>query len=300
MRAEDLFEAMEGIDENLIARSEKKVKTSREVEAHKRGRRKRIYRFAVIAMTTAAAVFILLLTKDFLSGGRADTLGATRQAMQEPQTRSAEEKLMVEEPDLYLDESEEAEAEAAESDTDSAENADADQGSATGSNEAEEAEEEITEESADTETASKKAEETVDNTDSVTAEGSGSATESTEDAAEGSGKTAVDLLGDLKGDYIKLEYISAADEAAGGSRKEPEYSEEGEAALSAAFNKGKAKPSILANTGKAEYYVYLTKKSGEVDKATFYVNEYISIDSIPGVVMKLAHEDYEKAMELFR
>jgi hypothetical protein len=37
-----------------------------------------------------------------------------------------------------------------------------------------------------------------------------------------------------------------------------------------------------------------------VNKATFYENEYISLDSIPGVVMKISHAEYEAVMQLFR
>ena len=113
-------------------------------------------------------------------------------------------------------------------------------------------------------------------------------------------KTAVDMLGELKGDYIRLEYISAEDEANGGSRKVPEYTEEGEIALSEAFSKGKATPAIMVSTGKATYFVYLTRENGEVHRAVFYENAYVSMDNIPGIVMKISQADYEAIENLFR
>jgi hypothetical protein len=113
-------------------------------------------------------------------------------------------------------------------------------------------------------------------------------------------KTAVDLLGERAEEYIGLEYIAAEEEANGGTRKVPDYTEEGEKALTAAFENGKAEPSILAKKGKPIYYVYLTRKGGSVDKATFYENEYVSLDSIPAMVLKISHAEYEAVLELFR
>ena len=113
-------------------------------------------------------------------------------------------------------------------------------------------------------------------------------------------KTAVDMLGEFKGDYIRLEYISAEEEANGGSRKVPEYTVEGEIALSEAFSKGKASPAILASTGEATYYVYLTTKNGEEHRVVFYENAYVSMDNIPGIVMKISQADYEEIEDLFR
>ena len=113
-------------------------------------------------------------------------------------------------------------------------------------------------------------------------------------------KTAVDMLGEFKGDYVRLEYISAEEEANGGSRKVPEYTVEGEIALSEAFSKGKAAPAILASTGEATYYVYLTTKNGEEHRVVFYENAYVSMDNIPGIVMKISQADYEEIEDLFR
>ena len=113
-------------------------------------------------------------------------------------------------------------------------------------------------------------------------------------------KTAVDMLGEFKGDYVRLEYISAEEEANGGSRKVPEYTVEGEIALSEAFSKGKASPAILASTGEATYYVYLTTKNGEEHRVVFYENAYVSMDNIPGIVMKISQADYEEIEDLFR
>ena len=109
----------------------------------------------------------------------------------------------------------------------------------------------------------------------------------------------MDLLGDKKGDYVSIEYISAEDEANGGSRKVPEYSEEGERALSAALDSGKARPSVMADKGDPVYYVYLTDSKGKEDKITFYENGFVSMDSIPGMVMKVPDDEYAEVMELF-
>ena len=77
MRAEDLFEAMGALDEQLIALSEEDARRAREAgrqsarekenrKIAKRRKRAEIYRFAAVAMTTAAAVFIVLTARDFL------------------------------------------------------------------------------------------------------------------------------------------------------------------------------------------------------------------------------------------
>ena len=113
-------------------------------------------------------------------------------------------------------------------------------------------------------------------------------------------KSAVDLLGELKGDYIRVEIISAEEEANGGSRRVPEYTEEGEEALSKAISEGQAQPAFIAATGKEKYYVYLTTKNGEEHKVTIYENAYVGIDIIPGVVMKISQADYEAVEALFR
>ena len=128
--------------------------------------------------------------------------------------------------------------------------------------------------------------------------------EAAEDAAgitpqEGA-KAAVDLMGENKGDYISLEYISAEDAANGGDTKVPEYTPEGEKILTRALSNGKAVPAMLANTGDPVYYVYLTTKSGKVDTITFYEEPYVSMTTFPGVVMKISQADYEDVLNLFR
>ena len=77
MKAEDLYKAMEGIDDELILRSEHRIETAREEEeeAERRKKRKaknsraRFHRYFTIAATTAAAVFLLLMAREL--AGRA-------------------------------------------------------------------------------------------------------------------------------------------------------------------------------------------------------------------------------------
>ena len=78
MRAEDLFEAVGGIDDKLIARSDRRVRSSQEKpssgKAAKRSKKRKsrrsvgaeIYRFAVVAMSTAVVVFLFLMARDLL------------------------------------------------------------------------------------------------------------------------------------------------------------------------------------------------------------------------------------------
>ena len=258
MRAEDLFEAMGGIDEELIARSDKRVRSSQKQPSEKKGGRKRssvsrIYRFAVITMTTAAAVFLFLMVRDFVGSSRIPDVNKSQVALGE-KAASAQSARGLEENDMIA-EAVQAEEEAA-----------ADEAIA----EAEEAaEEEITRDTA-------------------------------EDWLQEGEKSAVDLLGELKGDYIRVEIISAEEEANGGSRRVPEYTEEGEEALSKAISEGQAQPAFIAATGKEKYYVYLTTKNGEEHKVTIYENAYVGIDIIPGVVMKISQADYEAVEALFR
>ena len=259
MRAEDLFEAMGGIDEELIARSDKRVRSSQKQPSGKKGGRKRssvsrIYRFAVITMTTAAAVFLFLMVRDFVGSSRIPDVNKSQVALGE-KAASAQSARGLEENDMIA-EAVQAEEEAA-----------ADEAIA----EAEEAvqEEEITRDTA-------------------------------EDWLQEGEKSAVDLLGELKGDYIRVEIISAEEEANGGSRRVPEYTKEGEEALSKAISEGQAQPAFIAATGKEKYYVYLTTKNGEEHKVTIYENAYVGIDIIPGVVMKISQADYEAVEALFR
>ncbi len=274
MRAEDLYRAMEGIDDELILRSEHRIETAREEEeAERRKKRKAknsragFQRYFTIAATTAAAVFLLLMARE-LAGVRGLKSAKSSNLTSGTVVQSQEDQYM-----------------------------------------AEAVEEAAAEEEAMPETFSESAEDSVQESDSVQSEDAGApveaevpAEESAQDKslAENAGKTAVDLLGELADEYISLEYISAEDEAKGGSRTVPDYTKAGEAALTAAFESGRAEPSFLAKKGKPVYYVYLTRKGGEVNKATFYENEYISLDSIPGVVMKISHAEYEAVMQLFR
>lgn len=274
MRAEDLYRAMEGIDDELILRSEHRIETAREEEeAERRKKRKAknsragFQRYFTIAATTAAAVFLLLMARE-LAGVRGLKSAKSSNLTSGTVTQSQEDQYM-----------------------------------------AEAVEEAAAEEEAIPETDYESAEDSVQESDSVQSEDAGApveaevpAEESAQDKslAENAGKTAVDLLGELADEYISLEYISAEDEAKGGSRTVPDYTKAGEAALTAAFESGRAEPSFLAKKGKPVYYVYLTRKGGEVNKATFYENEYISLDSIPGVVMKISHAEYEAVMQLFR
>ena len=104
-------------------------------------------------------------------------------------------------------------------------------------------------------------------------------------------------MGENKGDYISLEYISAEDAANGGDTKVPEYTPEGEKILTRALSNGKAVPAMLANTGDPVYYVYLTTKSGKVD--TIIVNAaecepYITADD------RLLREEPERFLKGLR
>ena len=266
MRAEDLFEAMGGIDEKLIARSDRRVRSSQSRpssgKAVKRAKKRKnrrsvgaeIYRFTVVAMSTAVVVFLLFMARDLL-GIR--NLSDIRNRLDSTQVSSIAEPLQADEAAAEQKEEFASEQPDASSQMKAADNGQA-------------------EEAAESEAA---------------------------DRAAGGNigvKTAVDLLGDLKGDYVSLEYISAEDEANGGSRKVPEYTEEGEIAFSEAFSKGKPAPAIMVSTGEATYYVYLTKRNGEVHRAVFYENAYVSMDNIPGIVMKISQADYEEIENLFR
>ena len=198
MRAEDLFEAMEGIDEKLIARSEKKTagaspnpdRRDNKKAKEKRRRRAEIYRLAGIAMTTAAAVFLLLVARDFLGARTAGSM----QSNQMTAGDEAQQDGAAAEEAAREDAEEEMIAQADEADAGAAGPSVSEEESAPGEAEKAETERNASKSSAETE----KSADTKDY------------------AAEQ--KTAVDLLGDHKGDYVSLEYISAEDEAAGASR----------------------------------------------------------------------------------
>ena len=249
MRAEDLFEAMDGLDEKLIARSDVKRKRSQkasEQKARKGGKNSRkkkkaadIYRYTVIALASAAAVFLFLMARDFLG----------------PRPYGKANQSMV------------GSADSAPAEDSASSDADA------------------------------PAEDSASSNAEVRSQAGGAADASSRTPENA--KTAVDLLGDLKGDYVRLEYISAADESAGAQRKVPSYTKEGEDALSHAFEKGKKVPAIMADKGAPVYYVYLTDSKGKEEKVTFYENGYISMASIPGVVLKEEKEEYDRVLALF-
>lgn len=267
MRAEDLFEAMGGIDEELIARSDKRVRSSQKQPSEKKGGRKRssvsrIYRFAVITMTTAAAVFLFLMVRDFVGSSRIPDVNKSQVALGE-KAASAQSARGLEENDMI--------AEAVQAEEAAADEAIAEAEAAAAEEAAGEAEQE----------------------EQITSD-------TAEDWLQEGEKSAVDLLGELKGDYIRVEIISAEEEANGGSRRVPEYTKEGEEALSKAISEGQAQPAFIAATGKEKYYVYLTTKNGEEHKVTIYENAYVGIDIIPGVVMKISQADYEAVEALFR
>jgi len=254
MRAEDLFEAMEGIDENLIARSEirrrrKPSKQNGKRSSAKRKKRRDFYRYAVISLSTAAAVLIFLMAKDFLMPRMNTQVSGPDMAEEAVEDSVQNEAPEEDEMDAMAYGDEESEKDD-EFDGDVSDSADEEETRAYRDNGAE-------------------------------------------------GKTAVDLLGNMKGDYVSLEYISAEDEQNGGSRKVPEYSEEGEQALSSALENGSPEPSLFASKGDPTYYVYLMDSSGKEDKVTFYLNCYVSMDSIPGVVMRISETEYQAVLDLF-
>ena len=179
MRAEDLFEAVGGIDDKLIARSDRRVRSSQEKpssgKAAKRTKKRKsrrsvgaeIYRFTVVAMSTAVVVFLFLMARDLLGIRNLSDI-SIRNRIASTQESSIAEPMQ-----------------------------------------AEEAAAEQAEESAvmRAEEAAEKAEASSDQRDSNEAEAEESS-EVAENRAAGSffgNKTAVDMLGDLKGDYVSLE-----------------------------------------------------------------------------------------------
>lgn len=296
MRAEDLYKAMEGIDDELILRSELKIEASQQEEENSREEKRKakkkkanVQRFIMIAVSTAAAVFLLLIARDLagtrgLKSAKSSRVGSGAMAQRQEQELDAAAEEAVEEiapekavPDVQ------------------AEGAQADAASEPIGEEVPQEAEKVQNEAADSSLETEEESETAQK-DSLMENDAEAGEQVNQDAV----KTAVDLLGERAEEYIGLEYIAAEEEANGGTRKVPDYTEEGEKALTAAFENGKAEPSILAKKGKPIYYVYLTRKEGSVDKATFYENEYVSLDSIPAMVLKISHAEYEAVLELFR
>lgn len=277
MKKEDLFEAMQGIDDDLIARSERKT------------RRHHGFRNFVIIAAAAACLGIFLMSRGIMGSG-GNLLLADRSS---DVTASSE---------VY-----DAEEGAPES---SAETEDTDRSGGPESLASADSQEVSAEDQASAESqasAGNQAE-----TGSVSDEGSegtvaysqspDSALSSQESAASSKNsdstgrKTSADLLGDLKGDYVKVEYASAS----GGSRKEAVYSDSGAAALSRALSGGSATLKVFAKTGKPIYYAYLVKADGSEDTVTFYENDYVSMTTYKGFVMEVSDSDYQAVLALFR
>lgn len=311
MRAEDLFEAMGDLDEQLLALSEEEGRRAQKAasqksdsgrgqhkEHHKKNKKKKkkaeIYRLTVIALTTAAAVFMVLMAKDLLGGGvrgnaskSAEVYAESDAAIQAP---AAEEPMESDaaESVLAAGAEESAAKKAGAEEANETEAAAADLGPADNAAPADAAQDaEAVDAGAVTES-----QDAASDTRSV--EGSAGAAVIDEEIE------AVELLGDMQGDYIKLEFISAQEAARGGERRVPEYTKEREEALSAALENGETRVAMFTDTGKPVYYVYLTHRSGKEDKVTFYENGYVGIDTIPGVVMKVPEDTFEAAMEIFR
>ena len=337
MRAEDLFEAMGALDERLIALSEEDSRRAKEEgsqgahrtkhrNAGKKRKRAQIYRFAAVAMTTAAAVFILLTARDLIGGRRYSEKAAQSaeyseaDAAQDTLAGGAEdsdaEEIVPDQGSGAPDEDNPAKTRAmkdmapenAVGAAPESETGTPPESTAGPSEEA--AESETEKEAGNTRAASPAAEaaeeaaaddagETAADDAGETAEDEGAAEDAAQEQGQDTGKTAVDLLGENKGDYVKLEYISAEDRAKGGERKVPEYTEERERALTAALEDGEKYPSMLVRKGAPVYYVYLTDSSGKEDIVTFYANRFVGISTIPAVVMKISDEAFDAVAEVF-
>jgi hypothetical protein len=280
----------------LILRSELKIEASQQEEENSREEKRKakkkkanVQRFIMIAVSTAAAVFLLLIARDLagtrgLKSAKSSRVGSGAMAQRQEQELDAAAEEAGEEiaPEKAMPDVQ-------------AEGAQADAASEPIGEEVPQEAEKVQNEAADSSLETEEESETAQK-DSLMENDAEAGEQVNQDAV----KTAVDLLGERAEEYIGLEYIAAEEEANGGTRKVPDYTEEGEKALTAAFENGKAEPSILAKKGKPIYYVYLTRKGGSVDKATFYENEYVSLDSIPAMVLKISHAEYEAVLELFR
>ena len=345
MRAEDLFEAMGALDEQLIALSEEDARRAREAESGrarqgadkrkaKRKKRAEIYRFAAVAMTTAAAVFIVLTARDLL-GARSSGMSGNAAASSEYSMDESAAQDTLAGGALGIEANEAAEQDAgtlskysAAQDSDAAAEAaspDASEETALAEEAAGDRESKApAAKQSGPEAAESDAQKDAGNADlsapgaepaseapapdravdageaAQPGEDAGRAAQPTEEAAEAEGKTAVDMLGDLKGDYVKLEIMTAEDKANGGARTVPEYSEEKERALTAALEDGQTLPTLFVRLGHPVGYVYLTDSTGKEDIVTFYENGYVGINTIPSFVMKLSDQAFEDVMEMFR
>ena len=326
MRAEDLFEAIGELDEQLIALSEKdgqaahkaqhqKVSPAEARRREKRRRRATIYRFAAVAMTTAAAVFILLTARDLI-GARSSRLAQnTMESAADSYNESAEEaaqdtlaagaaQLEAEEADEAADAGPAAKYRAAQ---------EPQQEEAAGPYEeaveqapAEEASQSEARKAAGDVQAETPEAETIDGASADAAAAPdkqappNAADPSREDIVADVEKSALDLLGENKGDYVKLEIITPEDKHNGKESTEPEYSEEREEALTSALEDGQQVPSMLVRKGEPVLYVYLTHSNGSVDTVTFYANGYVGISTIPAFVLKIPDKAFEEVMEMTR
>lgn len=356
MRAEDLFEAMGALDEQLIALSEEDARRAREAESErarqgadkrkaKRKKRAEIYRFAAVAMTTAAAVFIVLAARDLLGArSRGYSQSAAESAEYSLEESEAEQDTLAggalgieadeaaeqdagtlskysaaRDPDAAAREvspeaaREDALAEEAAGDRESKVPAAKQSGTEAAESDAQEdaGNEDLSAPGAEPASEAPAPDRAVDAGEAAQPAGdageavqpgedAGRAVQPAEEAAEAEGKTAVDMLGDLKGDYVKLEIITAEDKANGGARTVPEYSEEKERALTAALEDGQKLPTMFVRIGHPVGYVYLTDSAGKEDIVTFYENGYVGINTIPSFVMKLSDQAFEDVMEMFR
>ena len=304
MRAEDLFEAMNGIDDETLKLSEKKTARARETrepegtdDAAANGARKgkgqkdgagedskKVLRFdrtrwIALAGTVAACLAALIAVRSLMPGPAGQPSNGTAPLLSSGVQESA-----------TLEEASEA---------DVTEESALDEAMAEESAPAEAADEEAVYSDAREKPASQSgrendaAQRARENDAAQEAAGRGKPADS------GTERGSADLLGDYKGSYVKLEYISAADEEAGAARTEPAYSEESEKAVSALYS-GQVVPVVFDSMlGEPIYYVYLTDADGHKDKVTFYSENYVTMDTYPGMSMQLEDEDYKKILKIF-
>jgi hypothetical protein len=231
MRAEDLYKAMEGIDDELILRSELKIEASQLEEENSREEKRKakkkkanVQRFIMIAVSTAAAVFLLLIARDLagtrgLKSAKSSRVGSGAMAQRQEQELDAAAEEAGEEiaPEKAMPDVQ-------------AEGAQADAASEPIGEEVPQEAEKVQNEAADSSLETEEESETAQK-DSLMENDAEAGEQVNQDAV----KTAVDLLGERAEEYIGLEYIAAEEEANGGTRKVPDYTEEGEKALTAAF-----------------------------------------------------------------
>lgn len=112
MRAEDLFEAIGELDEDLIARSQRRVKEHSGLQ--KRRKRAEIYRIAIVVISTAAAVFLLLMVRDLIgTRGAQNTKSGYLLSNEQEAEEASEDAVMAEEAMASEEAPEESEVPAA-------------------------------------------------------------------------------------------------------------------------------------------------------------------------------------------